>query len=731
MAENEILSKKELFDRMLSQGRLHEAITMLKSISEKKMLWEVTDRITRVEEAYRYMLRYAMEGVEDPHRDVIYNNIKNDLRMLYDRLTRLVNIQSSATLYYTTLRAGNVPAVADACSSYRKLLHGNDAFSIAAGVSQGVSSVELESAETTLFESVWVNFPYSGDDENALNALMGDASIPAHVKILVISALMLGSMEFFDSRRSLVLANVYASEASGEQIRMTALTALLLSLYVNRSKEFPPELSARISVLRDMASWRQDIKTVYLELIRTRDTERITTKLRDEIVPEMIKMKPEIDKRIKADFEQGVDPSELEENPEWQDFLESSGIADRMKELSEIQEEGGDVLMGTFSQLKSYPFFYNPANWFRPFYADSPVVAQLGDDTNVLGELIAQSFFMCDSDKYSFVLAFASMPETQRNMMISQIKAQNINAAEIQNASLNLSTDTRKNVVNKYVQNLYRFFRLFRRRSDFKDPFASEINLIDVKPLQSDFMEDSTLQLVGEFYFKHQYYKEAFGVFNLREAHIFPDATLYQKLGYCQQRLGNTESAIKYYEQSELLTGNSLWTTKRLAAAHKQMGNFKEALEYYNRLDAMQPDKFATSLNIGQCQMALGQYAEASKAFYKAHYLDERSEKPMRLLAWALLMQKDLDASQGIYDKILNTMTTQPLDYLNRGHVALVKGDFRTAINFYNKFVAASPGGWPDFIREMSDDSSHLVGLGVDEGILPLVTDATKYADNL
>ncbi len=729
MAENEILSKKELFDRMLSQGRLHEAITMLKSISEKKMLWEVTDRITRVEEAYRYMLRYAMEGVEDPHRDVIYNNIKNDLRMLYDRLTRLVNIQSSATLYYTTLRAGNVPAVADACSSYRKLLHGNDAFSIAAGVSQGVTAVELESAETALFESVWVNFPYSGDDENALNALMGDASIPAHVKILVISALMLGSMEFFDCRRALVLANVYASEVSDEQMRMTALTALLLSLYVNRGKEFPPELLARISVLRDMASWRQDIKTVYLELIRTRDTERITTKLRDEIVPEMIKMKPEIDKRIKADFEQGVDPSELEENPEWQDFLESSGIADRMKELSEIQEEGGDVLMGTFSQLKSYPFFYNPANWFRPFYADSSVVAQLGDDTNVLGELIAQSFFMCDSDKYSFVLAFASMPEAQRNMMISQIKAQNINAAEIQNASLNLSTDTRKNVVNKYVQNLYRFFRLFRRRGDFKDPFASEINLIDVKPLQSDFLEDSTLQLVGEFYFKHQYYKEAFGVFKLREAHIFPDATLYQKLGYCKQRLGDTEGAIKYYEQSELLTGNSLWTTKRLAAAHKQIGNFKEALDYYNRLDVMQPDKFATALNIGQCQMALGQYAEASKAFYKAQYLDERSEKPMRLLAWSLLMQKDLDASQDIYDKILNTMTTQPLDYLNRGHVALVKGDFRSAISYYNKFVSVSPGGWADFIQEMSDDRSHLVGLGVDEGILPLVTDAARYAN--
>lgn len=183
---------------------------------------------------------------------------------------------------------------------------------------------------------------------------------------------------------------------------------------------------------------------------------------------------------------------------------------------------------------------------------------RLGDDTNVLGELIAQSFFMCDSDKYSFVLAFASVPEAQRSMMISQIKAQNINAAEIQDASLNLSTDIRKSIVNKYVQNLYRFFRLFRRKEDFNNPFATEINLIEVKPLQADFLEDSTLQLVGEFYFKHQYYKEAYGVFKLRESHIFPDATLYQKMGFCEQRLGNMKKAIEYYEQSELLSGNSL-----------------------------------------------------------------------------------------------------------------------------------------------------------------------------
>lgn len=722
MAETDIFNKKELFNKLLSQGRLNEAMSLLRTFSEKKMLWEITDRINRVKESYHYMLRYAMENVADPHRDVIYNNIKEDLRVIFNQLVRAGFSQSSSRLYYTALRSGNVRVPAAAVEAYRRLLQSNDAFSIASGKSQGATLLELESSESALFESVWLTYPYSKDDEAALMSLIDDIAVPAYVKNMVISGVMLGSQEYFDVRRALILANVYASESVDEQLRMTALTALMIVLYVSRNEEFPNALVSRIEMLRDIPSWQSDIKTVYLELIRTRDTDRITSKLRDEIVPEMIKMKPEIEKRMKKSG-QNPDPAEMEENPEWQDFLESSGIADKMKELSEMQEEGGDVLMATFSQLKSYPFFYNISNWFLPFHSDHSVVSQLGDETDVLGELIAQSFFMCDSDKYSFVLAFASMPPAQRNMMVSQIKAQNINAAEIQNASLNLGPETRRNYVNKYVQNLYRFFRLFRRRGDFGNPFASEINLTEVKPLQADFLEDTTLQLVGEFYFKHKYYREALGVFRLRESHTFPDATLYQKIGFCEQQLGNIPEAIKYYEQSELLTGSSAWTTKRLAVAHKQLGHYAQALDYYKRLDAMQPDKLSTIMNIGQCQLALEQYEEASKSFYKARYLDENSEKPLRLLAWAQFMQRDFESAREMYDKILGT-AVQPDDYLNRGHVALAMRSYREAVDFYRQYVTASRNGWQGFVREMQDDRDALLRVGVDRQLLPLVIDA-------
>ena len=38
------------------------------------------------------------------------------------------------------------------------------------------------------------------------------------------------------------------------------------------------------------------------------------------------------------------DMNSLDKNPEWQEILEQSGIADKLKELNDLQLEGADVL---------------------------------------------------------------------------------------------------------------------------------------------------------------------------------------------------------------------------------------------------------------------------------------------------------------------------------------------------------------------------------------------------
>ena len=37
------------------------------------------------------------------------------------------------------------------------------------------------------------------------------------------------------------------------------------------------------------------------------------------------------------------DINALEENPEWQEMLDKSGITDKLKELTDLQMEGADV----------------------------------------------------------------------------------------------------------------------------------------------------------------------------------------------------------------------------------------------------------------------------------------------------------------------------------------------------------------------------------------------------
>ena len=51
------------------------------------------------------------------------------------------------------------------------------------------------------------------------------------------------------------------------------------------------------------------------------------------------------------DFESGM----LENNPEWEEMLEKNGLADKMRELTEMQSEGADLMMVTFSNLKGFP----------------------------------------------------------------------------------------------------------------------------------------------------------------------------------------------------------------------------------------------------------------------------------------------------------------------------------------------------------------------------------------
>lgn len=725
MSEQDISKKKELFLKLVDKGRLHDAIKGLRRFSERNMAWELTDEINRAESAYRYLLRYAVDGIDDPQRQSIYNKIVNQLIGIFERLQRQVYSRSDARIYYNTVRSYSDLHFYSQYKIYKNMLSSSDVFSSV--ITGGVDKAGTESAERDMFNVAWIAYPFAEDDKKAVLSLMSDEVAPFHVKQLIVSAITLGNMMYFEDSRFSTLADIYSGDYD-ERLSVTALVGLLMSLSVHRVRKMSDRVADRLDALKDYPQWKSDIKLVFMEFIRTRDTDRITRKLRDELVPEMLKMSPEITKNMN-DPEKMLDLSDVEENPEWQDIFEKSGLAERLKELSEIQEEGGDVFMGTFAHLKSFPFFFEISNWFLPFHDDHSMLDNIGAGGDVIGELIAGASFLCNSDKYSFILALGSVPQAQRDMMLGQLKLQNINAAELQNSSLNLDTDRRRNIINKYVQDLYRFFRLFRRKDDFNDPFAGELNLTAVPLLADEFYDGDTLPLVAEFYFRHKYYREAIDVFKLYEEHTFPQADLYQKMGYCEQRLGNISGALQYYEQAELLNSRSSWTIKRIASCHRILGNYRQALDYYRRFDSMEPDNVSVQIYMAECLISLSDFDEALKYLFKSTYLDETSVRSRRLLAWSLMMTGDFTRAEEQY-RIILSADPSVTDYFNAGHLYLASGQRRKAIDTYLRGVAGGDGSVSSFVDAMNADSGDLQKIGVSPADIPLIIDAVKYSLN-
>lgn len=734
MTKNQISEHKKRIIGFLNTSRLRDALRELRILASG-MSWTLQEEVDRIEESYRMMLQYATQNIEDPGRQDVYDLIVTSLYGLMDRVVRENQKADSSSLYFSTLRYEELQqndSVASLIDAYIGYCDKSSLYNLITEARAGKEKTlemqrEKERMERRIFNRLWVAYPFHAGDVDAVERAVASDVIPEYFKSLLVSAIMLGLLAYYDERRLLLLLSLY--QTAVETPAMQALCAAMMTMYVHRHR-LGRKIAGRIELLKEtVPTWHSDVEKVFMQFIRARDTERINRKMRDELIPSMLKLRPDLYNKIN-DNTSMVDLSQIEDNPEWQEMLDKSGITDKMRELSKMQEDGGDVFMSTFAHLKHYPFFSEVANWFIPFHIEHSVLSEsLSGEDGIAAEIIAVSPFLCNSDKYSICLSLSSIPSSQRGMMMSQFSAHNMNAAEIRNAELLADDARRDNIANKYVQDVYRFFKLFRRKGDFQDPFETPLNMLQVSVLADDFEDKDTLALVAEFYFKRGYYADAFDLFRRLSEKMPPAADIFQKMGYCLQQDSDIEGALKYYEQSELLNARSLWTLRRIAACHKLSGRPKKALEYFMRVAEMKDGDLAVALNIGHCLMELGRYDEALRYYFKVEFLDDKTTRAWRPIAWCSLLARDLEQSRRYYERVLDDNPTAS-DLLNMGHLELVAGNVRKAIDRYKESVAADGGNTEAFISSMAADKHYLEGLGVDVASVPLLIDALLYELN-
>ncbi len=728
MTNKEINEFRARINSLLERRRLGDAFGELRNAAKAISSWAVNDRIEKAEQGYSYMLRYLIDGADDPSREAVYADLLREAATLRDLLTREMSITDTPTLYYNTLRSVNShrdESLAKLLANHREAIDQMSPFhNMAIGSSPSESDkLRAEMNERDIFNRLWISFPLNVDDAKMTREFIADESLPFRTRALCVSALTLSLLDFFDDRKLRLLLDAYRVDE--DHISVRALTGIALVLDKYRNVTLSPETANSLAALKELPGWQTDLRQVFVELIRTNDTRRISAKLNDEIFPEIKRMGQNMADRFK-DMAAETDSLAADVNPEWEDMLADEKIRNNLKELGELQQEGADVFMTTFSSLKQFPFFNEVANWFMPYDPEHSAVAEFGGDSSPVAAMISVAPFVCDSDKYSMALSVSMMPESQRNMMMSQLENQKSEISEML-ASVDRGNQPvdRKAEINNYVHSLYRFYHLFRRKGDFYNPFSHVANPVDIKALADGFNNEESLMSLGEFYFKIGLYDYARRIFLQIDEISAPEAARYQKLGYCCEKLGNLETAASYYEQADLLDGANIWNLKHLASAYRRLGQYLSAISVTQRLAKLQPDDLNVAVNLGRLYILAEDYKAAINQLHKAEFINQDSLKPVRLLAWALFVNRQFDESQAYYDRLIASDPTAE-DLLNYGHLAWAQRRLGEAINYYR--LSAERSSADKLIEAIRSDSKYLAMAGIDIDEMPLVIDAIIYS---
>ena len=575
------------------------------------------DKLNELQDTYKYMLRYRIEGAKDPMQEQIYNKIQTSSYELADRIKHKAMAIESPLAFYSRRRSLQVqPNVTF------ENLHLQLSKHYATG-----NRAEYDAMLIVLFNKIWVSDPFTVEDAAVIKNILFDNELPFTAGCQIVSSLTLGLQAAFDPEKMMLLFD--AANHGNEEIKVRALISILLTLYTYRKRTaLYPQIINRLDALSEVPGFTKAIRTITLRFILARETEKITRKLQNEIIPEMMKLSPKISNKINL---KDITPEQLGEemNPEWENIFADSSLGKKMEEFSELQQEGADVMHSTFVHLKSFPFFRELSNWLLPFTTEHSSFGDRFNQNNGEKQMLDSmtlAAFMCNSDKYSLYFSMMQLPEEAKKMMMNQFDSQATEMIQQNKEELISKRGKLETITGQYIQDLYRFFKIYPGHLDFNDIFTLPLDFHNLDILRPYISDEESLSTIAEYYLRKNYFSDALTIFNqLAETNQESDI-LFQKIGYCKQMNDDLQGALDAYLRADLLNPQSKWVIRRIAGCYRSLKEPEEALKYYRRYEKLNPDNLSITISIGHCYLELKNYSEALKCFFKVDYMDSNSK---------------------------------------------------------------------------------------------------------
>lgn len=669
MSDYNLITQFAEIENQIEKCQLLDAYEALSGLLSDVPSFEAQVLLQEVYDNYVRMLAYARQGVVDPKWHEIHATFCSQLYRVLDFVRYAFFAQDIRSLIY-------------------KALHHCEAFK------------HLKKTPIYYFYKALSAPLLSLEERSFYLDLMADDTVDEDVVPSVITGFLLASLYVFDpAKLELILQKVIPLHTNSA-IRALVSAVLIIVKHEKRIERYPA-LQNSIQLLNEAAHIEDFIQTLQLQLLQVLQTQRDSQHVKDEIMPEMLKAA----QKVMPDMAQ-FDISKLENfeddlNPLWDNNEVASSMQDKVEELLELQKQGADTFFFTFSEVAhTQAFFSEAAHWLVPFrYANLHF-----ENRDILARYSNMIFNFqpsCDTEKYSILLMLSKMPDAQLELM-----ADKMGDFETKGLVLDQTKGEERDYLRKamrfHLQDLFRFFTLFRDKDDRINPFKTPLNLVKNTYFNPYIVKTDSLITCADYAIKTQDWYAALNYLEQIDVKVL-EATHYEKMGYCALKLNMYEEACVCFNRANIMAPESCWTLRQLGLSYILNGDYNAAISTLLQVEQIMPEDETTLLRLGECYMAVSDFAKAFDKFHKANYLNQNG-KSIYALASCSMACKDFAKALHYYNKII-TSSPEVDVYKNAAHAAWLTNDIELAVDYYiiditNKGKNSLPS---DYFEEADD----------------------------
>ena len=700
----------------LMDKRLDVAIELLEQLYVQRPTLIGHSELEAVKNDYQLMVDYMERGFTDDKRAFLYLSL----------LQRLYRVAADLEISW---RCKNVIVYVDA---FRISDHLNTSHDFIRSVLESfVSDVAMLSllpeAERTekakdlydrhqvfinrLFNTLWTSCQWSDDDCAFYTGLMLSPMVDVVDQQLLVSAVTLGAMNQFDINKFKALTTVY-QQSTDERVRQRALVGWVLSVF--EGMDIFPEQDEIIRKLCENKDTIRELYTLQIQFFYSQDTEKDNEKLQRDIMPYLVDGSNITIGRLGI-VEKEEDSLENILNQDAED-KRMEQMEEKVRKMMEMQKQGSDIYFGGFRQMKRFPFFNDLANWFTPFYIDHPAlrttIERIGQP-NILETITNQGNF-CESDKYSLAFAMESIinqiPGNIKEMMGSE------GVFDPMGTTLDKSNPTY--ICRAYIQDLYRFFRLYRSSNELINPFidnhkssfVADTFFFVYKSFIGTGLDEYKMRLALYLY-KH---KNMDKLVELMSTFHVEDANYNILMGYINLYFGKPDVAYQIFNMVLQEDTENQWALKGMARAAMDCEDYDTAEHTYSQLLRLEPDNINYAVKRCVTLLKTERYAEAREELFRLDYQYPDNMNVKRVFAWTMLLDKSLDKASQLYDRILSDAPMAE-DYLNSGYCWWAQGNIGQAKNSFQAWITMTKGNKDRLLEEIRNDQKVLDLYGITE----------------